>query len=487
MIREDADSLPPLEALLHSQALSNGQRLTFQYRSEDGREEVFHGIVRPGGIEVDGEVHKVSLAAIKCIESTGDQRAINGWFAWETEDGRFLSDLHREWLGLPAATSHRERHVVKFFEFPRERDAVFVFGAGASYADGAPLQRDLVPFILSNEDPTLAESLSGKILADFLADNFAWDEADGYYPSLEQIFGFLDYFIRKQESLSSKYSLADIHLVREALIKAVHHTIGALTQRKSTVYSRFWDHVYETNPNVTAITLNYDSFLENEFLHLYTQGLYLDYCMPLANYEWGDGVPDDCWWVDPHAPMAASDTLDPVVIKLIKLHGSLNWKYCNCCNEVLLTPAQQKVELGSGEPPWRPGGDGMDCPSMRTSRCAREGNPYQTLLVPPSHLKDLWHPVTARLFIEASAELRRARRLVLVGYSLPEADVHVAAILKKSLRPDTEVVVVDINTASDFRSRCRKLSDQVRFLECSFEALVNDPEAMGALLEPRAP
>jgi hypothetical protein len=33
----------------------------------------------------------------------------------------------------------------QFLKYESERDVLFIFGAGASYADGAPLQADLLP------------------------------------------------------------------------------------------------------------------------------------------------------------------------------------------------------------------------------------------------------------------------------------------------------------------------------------------------------
>ena len=177
-----------------------------------------------------------------------------------------------------------------------------------------------------------------------------------------------------------------------------------------------------------------------------------------------------------------TEAIDPVVIKIIKLHGSLNWKYCNCCNDVLLTSRSETVLLGEGDPPWALGPVERRSPPDVTSRCSRDGTPHRTLLVPPSHLKELGHPISARLFLEAADELRRARRVVFVGYSLREADVHIAAILKKSLRPDADVVVVDVDGDEDFRLRWRRLSPRLRFVTRSFEDLVGDAPAMEELL-----
>lgn len=482
MIRSDSDKLSPLEALIEADRLKDGQAVRFTYQKSDGSEVVFNGVVRRTGIEVDGVINTISLAAIRCIESVGDAKSVNGWFAWETEEGITLSELHRTWLGLQDKPLAGQKHTEKFYEYPAHRDVMFVFGAGASYADGAPLQRDILPFILDGEHPAFSKSLVFKIVNDFLADLFTWDEQ--HYPSLEQVFGLLDYFIQRNESLSRKFSLPHLRLIKESLIQAVYYTIQVQTQHKSAVYSQFWDRVFETNTNITTVTFNYDSLLEDEFLHLYPDGLYLDYCLPLANYDYSLGSEDEDWWVNPRRPIHTIEGRQPSAIKIIKVHGSLNWKYCNCCNDLLLTPHDRAIQLAEGDPPWA-GGSAPAAMSMLMNRtCMRDGNAFETMLVPPSHLKDLSHPITTQLFIELAAEIRRAKKVVFVGYSFPEADIHISAVLKKSLQPNTEVTVVDINTSHDFKLRCKALSDSVQFITASFEDLVSDEETMRKILSP---
>ena len=83
----------------------------------------------------------------------------------------------------------------KYYQYPSRRDVVFIFGAGASYADGAPLQEDILPLILETKNRELCDSFIHKVIKEFLVDNFIWDKDTGYYPTLEEVFGFIDYFI----------------------------------------------------------------------------------------------------------------------------------------------------------------------------------------------------------------------------------------------------------------------------------------------------
>jgi hypothetical protein len=58
---------------------------------------------------------------------------------------------------------------------------------------------------------------------------------------------------------------------------------------------------------------------------------------------------------------------------------------------------------------------------------------YETLLIPPSHIKNLKSPLIALLFNEALKEIRCSKKIVFIGYSFPEADVHFKALLKREL------------------------------------------------------
>ena len=467
----------PLDVLLDAGYLKLGQKVLFRYLSEAGSQEEFNGYIQKDGIEVFGSTYSISYAAVHCVEKVGDQRAVNGWMAWQTEDGRYLSEVYQEFRAGKSNLRGSRNYTERFFHYPSQRDVVFVFGAGASYADGAPLQKDILPLLLDTDDLEICNSVPYGILCNFIEDNFAWDKNEGYFPTLEEVFGFLDYFIQKRESLNQKYSLGAILEIKEALIKLTHCIVSSSTASTGNVYRLFWEAVYRYNTNISTITLNYDTYLEDAFFHMFPRNMYLDYCIHLSNYDHSDDIDDKNWWVNPREPILSLENLEPISIKLIKIHGSLNWKYCNCCNQVLLTPLDKGIDLGISKADWQgPFTDDSDnvCAGISNARCSRDGNEFQTMLVPPSHLKDLSHPINSRLFIESAEEIRRAKKVVFIGYSLPEADIHMKAILKKSLRPETDIFVVNVDKSDNFRFRFKGLSKHVQFVMSSFEDFVRD-------------
>ena len=66
------------------------------------------------------------------------------------------------------------------------------------------------------------------------------------------------------------------------------------------------------------------------------------------------------------------------------------------------------------------------------------------LLIAPTHLKDYRNPHLAQVWYEAERVLREADRAIFIGYSLPDDDVEVVYLLKRSLAhltPDRITVV----------------------------------------------
>lgn len=290
---------------------------------------------------------------------------------------------------------------------------VFFLGAGASASEGVPLQKDLLPAILDEDQ--------GESLAPFVEAYFG-----PHMPALEEVFGFIEYLIAHQESLGSHYSLLQLQALRERLIHLIERVIAESQEPGSGVYQDFREVLLRASASV--ITANYDTLIDEAL----SGDIEIDYGLPFANREPCRGI------------------------RLIKVHGSLNWRYCSSCGQVLLTPP---LSSGQGAP----------------QSCAWDGEAYQSLIVPPSHYKKLTHPVVARLRAEAAAELRAAGTVIFVGYSFPAADVHMKALIVKNLRNDCRIVV--INPVLDERTKglYQALRRPLDFRECSFTEALRNP------------
>jgi NAD-dependent SIR2 family protein deacetylase len=366
----------------------------------------------------------------------------------------------------------------KYLRYKTHRDTVFVLGAGTSHPDGVPLQEHILPMIMSGEINEIAESEIGKQFSRFIFDNFFISEKQDSFPTLEAIFGFLDYFIQQNESLSAQYTNEEIREIKESFIKLIHYIIDLRTNNPSQIYHFLWEAVLKHNSNVSIITLNYDTLLEQAFDFLFPLHGYIDYCIPLMNYICLTQLKDYNFWVNPREPILLQVGENPVPFKIIKLHGSLNWKYCNCCNQTLLTPWDRKIDLNRGKFIGHTFPDEEEYDYY----CPLDGTEFQTLIIPPSFIKSIGNPIISQLFSEASREIRLAKRIIFIGYSLSDADVHVKALFKKHLMKQAEVVVVNIKHPEQLMKTYGALSKNIRFITSSFEDMVQNEKLMAELL-----
>jgi NAD-dependent SIR2 family protein deacetylase len=366
-----------------------------------------------------------------------------------------------------------------YLHYPADRDIVFVLGAGTSYPDGVPLQRDILPIILSGGIKEIEDSPIGKSVLEFICDNFYFDPVQKLYPQLEAIFGYIDHFLFEHESLSYKYSNSYIYNTKENLIKLIHYIVDLQTNKKSSYYQKFWEAVYNHNKNISVITLNYDTLLEQAFDFLFPDKGLLDYSFHMMNYNSDPTLKPFDFWINPREPVIIKSDKIPAPFKVLKLHGSLNWKYCNCCNQTLLTPWDRKIDLYRGKLLGYTYPDNIEYDYT----CPIDGTDFQTLIIPPSFQKFMKNPVITQLMNESAREIRSAKKIVFIGYSLSITDVHIKALFKKNLKEKTPVLVISKNISEALKAKYKALSKNIEFIDCSFENLVTDEQRLAKIFD----
>lgn len=352
-------------------------------------------------------------------------------------------------------------------------NVLFILGAGASQPDGVPLQREILPKILGPENTIIRQSQIGKPVIDFLNENFHYSLDENNLPPLEAVFGFIDYFIQQNETLNYNYPTEIIRDIKESLIKLIYHVVNQNTDKESIYYKRFWNNLFQMNKPFSIVTLNYDTLLEQTLLENYKGKVLIDYCFHLMNYDVSPELENFNYWINPKHNM--DENIE--IVKIIKLHGSLNWKYCNCCNQTLLTPWDRVIDLNKGK------FLGYTYPDNEEYEyfCPLDETEFQTVMLPPSYVKFLKHPVISTLINEAGRAIRKAKKIVFVGYSMSDADVHVKAILKKSITTQ-KLYVVNQKTTDGLKSHYYSLSENVEFIKTTFEDFVDSPEKLNEIM-----
>lgn len=90
----------------------------------------------------------------------------------------------------------------------------------------------------------------------------------------------------------------------------------------------------------------------------------------------------------------------------------------------------------------------------------------------PTHLKSNHNFIFNKLYDEASYLVGSAKQLVFVGYSFPEADVHIRALVRRCFSDDGRIIVINKSRAVDLRHRYEGLTKNVDYYEYTFEKFV---------------
>lgn len=319
---------------------------------------------------------------------------------------------------------------------------VVVFGAGATKACGGPLTREILPDALAMRDRIEKDDYLAVIEA-FLREHFYLPLAPSSedYPDLPLLLSLIDTARARGESFGSNWDRERLDQLREGLEYATFAVIEQ--QLKRVPYRNPYRVLLDTlceraSASLTIVSLNYDIIVDNvlsEILDEKTHGALPDYACDIATPAYQAAY---------ELPRADRD---PLRLVLLKLHGSLNWMYCPNCNRLDLGVAESghtvKVlgQLWATQPSLRLEerytSRGRPCPDCETR--------MRALLITPTSQKDYGNPHIARIWYTAARALRRADRVVFIGYSLPHDDIEVAYLLKRGLAhlPSSQITVVE--------------------------------------------
>jgi hypothetical protein len=192
---------------------------------------------------------------------------------------------------------------------------------------------------------------------------------------------------------------------------------------------RYWQ-----DTSATVITFNYDVLVEVAWIQIYGDVWWYLYSVPMtpaasrAGTVWGGDLPE-------------------TGLKLLKLHGSLNWYYSG----ITSPPGDVLYDLGVGGG-WQVGGaDARYDSSLVADR--------EPCIVPPAATKSPYYGnrTLHALWQQAAQALRDADEVVVMGFSLPPSDQLVSAMLASELRDDC--IVTPIDRSSEVVERFRALLD----------------------------
>jgi NAD-dependent SIR2 family protein deacetylase len=375
-----------------------------------------------------------------------------------------------------------------------DEKTVFILGAGFSKADGMPLQSELLRNIFtlfpneikakpnfinlsinSSEQKIMCYynefEKNRQILANFLVEYFtssiqkaeycsimalsknskpflndylkrAYKIASEVNVTLEDLFTIFDKIILGHEHFQL-YSVDNITTINKALriciIFLLSYRCAQIESKTNAISNLFSRMIFDMrvmsnrfNDSVSIITMNWDSLIEKKLYQLskeYNAGnnkikIYPDLCFYDNSYNKDDKRPVS-------TQIKAKGYRN---IKLIKLHGSINWLNCPYCERTYVD-FEEDIALNELL---------LDCSCRECEKNAiSERSPQMhSTLITPTFLKDLDDLHLRNIWHNALMDLIDAKKIIFIGYSFPDADFEMRCLLKKAVQPNTKIEVI---------------------------------------------
>ena len=138
---------------------------------------------------------------------------------------------------------------------------------------------------------------------------------------------------------------------------------------------------------------------------------------------------------------------------LVKMHGSINWAFCESCQDIRVFDLRQLKELFEHD----------DASYAVIGVCTKCSGQRRPLLVPPLSFKSLLFPNLVGLWQMARRKIEEADWLIVVGFSFSDAETYITKTIARSLmlKSSQRTVVCDTNAelAPNLRTRFSALID----------------------------
>lgn len=284
---------------------------------------------------------------------------------------------------------------------------IFILGAGASKESGAPLMNNFLDVAedLLRENSFDSDSVD-KIKEVFKIITYLQGvHAKSYLDlnNIESLFGAVE--MARVINRLGEYSPQKIFEIREALItlivKTIEKKISFPVKDKvmcpTNSYKEFVDLIRDKTLGTSSIiTFNYDIALDFALIRC---GANINYCLDSGA---SNGV------------------------KLLKLHGSVNWGKCKKCGNIVPFSLDKFIRKFYS----KFGGD-MRFVSLAISPYLKHLKDYHEhdefenipVIVPPTWNKTEYHGSLTNVWSQAAKEFSLARNIYVFGYSLPESDL----------------------------------------------------------------
>lgn len=321
-------------------------------------------------------------------------------------------------------------------------DIIFL-GAGASKADGAPIQAELFKEYFINpegftnlpEERRLFESLK-KFFAEFFGIDFRRADMNNVlFPTFEEVLGVLEFALKREEGFKGWYLDNDNSMLQDCkrnLIFLIASVLEKKLSGEAVYHKKLVTRLKKENRlhKTAFVSVNYETLIDNALMDE-SENCLIDYGVELTNYT------------------REKDFIRPTAEKKVylhKVHGSLNWLYCPTCVTLTLMPLRKNISK-----------------LLRTpGHCGSCNGLLAPIIIPPTFFKVMTNYFVEQIWHQVELLVRQVKRIYFCGYSFPDADVHIKYLLKRAELNGSTPEIIIVNHHDD-KNEAQRLTEKNRY------------------------
>lgn len=332
---------------------------------------------------------------------------------------------------------------IENIEVNQDTNIVFLLGAGASVPSGIPaveglleelMKRgrqvqnkdinNLVSFIDDRPINNIEDVLTAVYLSDFATRN-------------RDVTSLVEYFLFSEREGTDEVESGSVKFLQETLQTLFGLLVDTMIPAEPNDAHEAIVEFSQSHDNTSIITTNYDGCMDEAILK--------------TNLDLSGALEGGSEYFYPQQQTlektmeVISEQEEDDEIELIKMHGSINWAYCESCErsrEFNLIQLKEFYEK-----------DIVSYPVIGI--CPHCGGRRRPLLVPPISFKFLQFPPLVDMWKSARENIDKADYIITVGYSFADADEYLKKIVFRSLIENIEQKMIVIDTDVDLAPNIR--------------------------------
>jgi len=338
---------------------------------------------------------------------------------------------------------------------------VYVLGAGFSMDAGAPSQEKIIQKIFELHATQKDIFDLGKVeeFQRFLSESLLIPIDLHHKIPLEDVFTPLDKCLLENLAFRN-LDINGVKRIRETIYyligKVLQHILRNFDKRYVDKFANYLiencrkrkDKKYREVDSVSVLTSNWDILLDTSIQNIIDTSKELavvDYCCHISSFREEDER------VKPGLEILG---LGGYNVKLLKLHGSLNWLQCPKCQRVYVD-LDDKIVVHQYQ-------NREKCRHCNKNYGQHDSHELTSNIIMPTFLKNLTNPQYKLIWQNAGIELSEAQKIVFIGYSLPQADFEMRQLLSRMIRPNVEVEVVSFSKDPSNDEDFKKLEERYK-------------------------